>query len=70
MFLTRAHGVLEVDARGLGRVLEDGDVPWHGHGTVAEVASEDWSAKEHSGKLTGDAFAASGFKHRQRLAIG
>jgi len=32
--------------------------------------SADWSAKEHSGKLTSDAIAVFDDKHRQRLAIG
>ena len=38
MFLTDTLGVADVDLRGLGRVLEDGDVTCHGqpHGTFEE----------------------------------
>ena len=41
-FLTAALGVVEVDARELGRVLEDGDVTWHTEqprGRFAETSS-------------------------------
>ena len=33
MFLTDTLGAADVDVRGLGRVLEDGDVPCHGNHT-------------------------------------
>ena len=48
MFLTVTPGVADVYVRGLGRVLEDGDVPCHGNHTEhsRKVREGDWSAEE------------------------
>ena len=50
IFLTDTLGAVDVDVRGLGRVLEDGDVTCHGNHMehLRKDREGDWSAEEMS----------------------
>ena len=81
IFLTRALGVADVDLRGHGRVLEDGNITYRGNirrncvSGLVRFEEMCWKLtldvrfEEMCWKLTLDA-AVVGVKHRQRLAIG
>ena len=75
-FLTAALGAAEFDGRGVGRVLEDGDVTWHTEqprGRFAETSSRVLVTLASKGArrfLTADPIAAAGVKLLQLQEVG